>query len=276
MGVEERKINTREGLAFQRKTSGKKILDVILPVLLTIVAAVGIGVSELIYAGKPLLGVLITHAILVAVAILGIITSKLSLVEAGITPLNLRYSFYTGLYLSTSLCGSALASIGILNLLGLASLNTSRLNVYTLAEILVVHSAVVALCEELFFRGYVQGSLNRSIGSSASPIVSGVIFGVIHLGNYVNPFTGRYSLDVGAVMWVLACCLVGIYLGLLRRRCGDIYCPTLFHGFLNFTSNVMIILECPRRISLTALGTGWVVSLAITYILFKKPRCVRS
>jgi len=269
MRLVEGKISTQKEPVFQRETSSRKILDVILPVLLTIIAAVGISISMSIYAGDPLLRVLISHAILVVLAFLGIIASNLSLVEAGIISPNPRYSLYWGLYLSISVCIPALAFIGILNALGLVSLETSRLNIYMLAEVLVIQLMVVALCEELFFRGYVQGSLNRSIGPDASPIVSGIIFGVIHLVNYVNPFTGTYRLDTGAVVLVLAACFIGIYLGLLRKKCGDIYCPTLLHGLHNFTWNVMNMLKCPKDISLTALGIGWIILLTITYRQFK-------
>jgi len=258
------KINTQ-------KEPGK-ILDVILPVLLTIAAAVGVWISEPIYAGNPLLGNLIAHAILVILAFLGIIASNLSLAEAGIISPNPRYSLYWGLYLSMSVCIPALAFIGILNALGLVSLETSRLNIYMLAEVLVIQLVVVALCEELFFRGYVQGSLNRSIGPNASPIVSGIIFGAIHLVNYVNPFTGTYHLDTGAVVWVLVTCFTGIFYGLLRKKCGDIYCPTLFHGLQNLTMDAMSVLKCPQRILIMAMGVGWIIFLTITYRQFKKPK----
>ncbi|ADM28132.1 Abortive infection protein [Ignisphaera aggregans DSM 17230] len=196
--------------------------------------------------------------ILVVLAFLGTTASNLSLVETGIISPNPRYSLYWGLYLSMSVCVPALVFIGTLNTLGLVSLETSRLSIYTLTrpEVLVINFVFNGLCEELFFRGYVQGSLNRSIGHEASPIVSGIIFGAIHLNNYVNPFTGKYSLDTGAVVWVLLCCFIGIYLGLLRRKCGDIYCPTLFHGSLDYTMDVMSILKCPSNILNMAMGVG--------------------
>jgi len=270
--VGEGKTDTREEAVFRRGSSGGRILYVVLPVLLTVVAAVGVWISEPIYVRNPLLGNLITHAILVVLAFLGIIASNLSLAEAGIISPNPRYSLYWGLYLSMSVCVPALAFVCALNVFGLVSLETSRLNIYTLARLLVTNLVSNGLCEELFFRGYVQGSLNRSIGPGASPIVSGIIFGVAHLVNYVNPLTGTYRLDAGAVVWVLITCFTGTYFGLLRRKCGDIYCPTLFHGLQNLTMDVISILRCPQRISIMAMGVGWAIFLAITYRQFKKSK----
>jgi len=74
------------------------------------------------------------------------------------------------------------------------------------------------------------------------------------------------------VIWVLLCCFIGIYFGLLRRKCGDIYCPTLFHGLQDFTTGAISMLKCPERILIMAMGVGWVIFLAITYRQFKKSK----
>ncbi|UNQ73713.1 CPBP family intramembrane glutamic endopeptidase [Infirmifilum sp. NZ] len=272
MGVGKGEASTQKEPALQGKTAGRKTLYVVLPVLLTIVQAVVVWISEPIYVRDPHLGSRLTHTILVVLAFLGIIASKLSLAEAGIISPNPRYSLYWGLYLSMSVCVPALAFVSILNASGLVSLETSRLNVYILADALVINFVSNALCEELFFMGYVLGSLNRAIGHDASPIVSGIIFGAVHLVRYANPLTGKYSLDAGAVVWVLISCFVGIYFGLLRRKCGDIYCPTLFHGSQDFTMNVMSILKCPENAIIMAMGVGWVIFLTITYRQFKKSK----
>jgi len=272
MSVGEGEVNAQKEPVPQRKIPGRKTLDVILPVPLTIVVAAGMWILEPVYVRSPLLGNLLTHAILVALAFLGIVASKLSLAEAGIVSPNPRYSLCWGLYLSVSVCAPALAFVGALNALGLVPLETDRLNVYTLARVLVISLMTGGLCEELFFRGYVQGSLNRAIGHEASPIVSGMIFGVAHLANYVNPLTGKYSLDAGAVIWVLISCFVGVYFGLLRRICGDIYCPTLFHGLQDFTTSVISILTGKGNIMIMVMGVGWVVFLTITYRQFKKSK----
>jgi len=272
MSVGEGKIGAREEAVFRRGISGGRIIYVVLPVLLTVVAAVGVWISEPIYAGSPFLGNLIVHAILVVLAFLGIAASNLSLAEAGLVSPNPRYSLYWGLYLSMSVCVPALAFVGALNVLGLIRLEAGRLSMYTLAGLLVTNLVSNGFCEELFFRGYVQGSLNRSIGPGASPVVSGIIFGVAHLVNYVNPLTGTYRLDAGAAVWVLITCFTGIYFGLLRRKCGDIYCPTLFHGLQNLTVDVISMLRCPQRILIMAMGVGWAIFLTITYRQFKKSK----
>jgi len=274
MSVEEGKVSTRKEPALQGKNPGRKTLDATLPVLLTILVAVGMWILEPILVRNYFLGTLLIHTILVVLAFVGVVVSGLSLAEAGVVSPNPRYSLFWGLYLSMSVCVPALAFIGILNALGFVSLETSRLNVYTLADPEVLVSSLVfgGLCEELFFRGYVQGSLDRAIGKEASPVVSGVIFGAAHLANYVNPLTGKYSLNTGAVVWVLVSCFVGVYFGLLRRKCGDIYCPALFHGLQDYTTSVMNMLRTSSRILITAMGIGWVIFLTITYRQFKKSK----
>jgi len=272
MSVGEEEIGAREEAASRRGGSGGRVLYVVLPVLLTAVQAVVVWVFEPVYVRDPHLGGSLTHAILVALAFLGIAASNLSLAEAGLISPNPRYSLYWGLYLSMSVCVPALAFVGALNALGLIRLETGRLSMYVLAEALVINLVSNALCEELFFMGYVLGSLSRAIGPEAAPIVSGIMFGAVHLVRYVNPLTGRYSLDAGAAVWVLITCFVGIYFGLLRRKCGDIYCPTIFHGLQDFTMNVMSILRCPEEALIMAMGVGWAIFLAVTYRQFKKSR----
>ncbi len=253
---------------FQMEGFRRKNFYVILPILLVIIDCMGMWFSEAVSGTNNLLLNTLSHMILVVLAFLGILACNLSLVEAGIISPNPRYSFYWGLYLSMSVCVPALVFVGILHVFGLVSLETVGLNIHRLTVSLVVNLMLGGFCEELFFRGFVQGSLNRAIDYGASPIVSGLIFGVVHLANYVNPFTGTYNLDMGAVVWVLLCCFVGVFFGFLRRKCGDIYCPTLFHGSQDFTSDVMSMLRCPSDISIMALGVGWVVFLAITYRQF--------
>ncbi len=251
----------------------RKAFDVALPVLLTIVnCIIGVMASVAVLGRSGLPVNMVSHEILIALAFLGIVACDLNLVEAGIISRNFRYSLYWGLYLSVSVCVPALAFIGILHVLGIVSLEVNGLSTYGLAVNLATSLMLGGFCEELFYRGFVQGSLNRAVGQRLSPIASGIIFGVAHISNYVNPFTGTYSLSVGAVIWVLLSCFAGVFFGFLRRKCGDIYCSTLFHGSQDFTTYIMSVLKCPSSISTMALGVGWIIFLTITYRQFTKSK----
>ncbi len=167
-----------------------KFFKVVLPILFTIVACISIWVSELVFSDQVLYVALVSHIVLVILAFLGIVLTRLSFREAGVISPNLRYSLYWGFYLSLSVCLPAIALAFLLHGLGYASLRIQNLTIYVLLMTLFTSLALGGLCEELFFRGFVQSSLNDVIGYKVSPIASGIIFGVAHLSNYVNPLTG--------------------------------------------------------------------------------------
>ena len=79
------------------------------------------------------------------------------------------------------------------------------------------------LCEELFFRGFVQRNLERGVGAALGIILSGVIFSVFHL---------RLSQ-------VLPLALLGVYMAYLVWRTGSIWVPIIIHVFNN---GLMVVL----------------------------------
>ena len=170
------------------------------------------------------------------------------------------------------MCVPAIILVGILHALGLVSLENLSLSMHRLAVSLIVNLMLGGYCEELFFREFVRGSLNRAIGYEASLTASGIIFGLsiwlTMLILLLEHSTRTYSLDMGAVVKVLLCCFVGVFFGLFCRKCGDIYCHSLFHGSQDFTTDVMSIFKCPSDIPTMALDVGRVIFLAITYRQF--------
>ncbi len=261
---------TRKESAF-RKLNHRKIFDTAVPLLLTIAACTGIWSSEVFFgtnSTNSLLLNVVSHTILVTLALLGILICGLSLAEAGVISRNIRYSLYWGLYLSASVCIPAIVFVVILHVSGLISLRIGALSAHRLATDTAVSFVLGGFCEELFYRGFVQGSLNRAVGYRISPVASGIIFGVSHLDNYINPFTGMNSFNAGAIIWVLISCFVGVYFGFLRRKCGDVYCPALFHGSQDLTTSVMSMLGCSSNVSIVALSVGWTIFLSVTYRQF--------
>jgi membrane protease YdiL (CAAX protease family) len=87
---------------------------------------------------------------------------------------------------------------------------------YPIAELVVV-----ALPEEFFFRGYVQGRLAEVWSSRVGPVVvASALFALCHLAVQGSPAT-------------LAVFFPGLVFGLLRARTGSIVPGALFHALCN-------------------------------------------
>ena len=100
--------------------------------------------------------------------------------------------------------------------------------------------------EEVFFRGYVQSRISRVFGRPIRLLgvscglglfVSALLFGVIHVLNTVDYFTGRYEFAWGSSLMNVA---AGIFLGVLRERTGSIVAGGVAHGLLD------VLAEIPR------------------------------
>lgn len=97
------------------------------------------------------------------------------------------------------------------------------------------------LAEELFFRGYAQGRLNRAFGRpwrfAGTPfgpglLIAAALFGLIHALNPFDTFSGEGRL---AWWWGLSTAASLAY-GFLRERTGGILAPFLLHALVNIAS----------------------------------------
>lgn len=85
--------------------------------------------------------------------------------------------------------------------------------------------AVVALNEELFSRGYVQGLIRHRFGASAGIACSSLFFALLHA---LNP--GALAQPVP----LLNIALAGVLLGLCRERSGSLWLPIGLHWTWNY------------------------------------------
>jgi len=90
--------------------------------------------------------------------------------------------------------------------------------------------------EELLFRGFFQGELNRAFGRPFrwgtvrfgwGLILTAALFGFGHLLNPFNPFTGQFGLDITALFMTG---VAGMVLGFVREMFGSIIAASLVHG----------------------------------------------
>jgi len=105
----------------------------------------------------------------------------------------------------------------------------------------------VGFAEELFFRGYIQSRLNEVFDRRfesflwvrfewmEGTLITGVIFfGLPHILTAINPFKGRIILTPLIFLITISACFIGVVLGVIRERSGDILLPTVIHGAIDF------------------------------------------
>lgn len=120
---------------------------------------------------------------------------------------------------------AALGALGIAPVQNRAIAPESHQPVYFLWMILFSF-LVVGPAEELLFRGGIQGLLKRAWGPWPAIVGASALFGLLH-----------YSVGSGSVAsalaYVLIAFLLGIVLGVLYERTGNLVVPTLAHGGFN-------------------------------------------
>ncbi|MBE5799634.1 MAG: CPBP family intramembrane metalloprotease [Clostridiales bacterium] len=99
---------------------------------------------------------------------------------------------------------------------------------------LLKSALLVPVLEELFFRGYLLGALER-FGKWRAALVSALCFAAVHMG-------GKGSSEYVCLMYAA----MGLLLAALRLRTSSLLAPMLVHGCYNLT-----------LIMLSSMGIGW-------------------
>ena len=104
-----------------------------------------------------------------------------------------------------------------------------------------IYFVFVGPVEEILYRGYMQSRLNEAFGRpyqtfgvnwGAGIIITTLIFALAHVFNYnFNPLLGNYSLDWG---WGLVAIPLGLTMGFIREKTGNIVAPALLHATSDF------------------------------------------
>jgi uncharacterized protein len=81
------------------------------------------------------------------------------------------------------------------------------------------------LFEEMFFRGFVQPLLSRTLGAAAGIGITALVFGAMHSPEYQN-----------AWQYVFSIALAGAAFGWVRMRSNSIIPATIMHGTFNLVS----------------------------------------
>lgn len=125
--------------------------------------------------------------------------------------------------------------------------------------VLLVIGITPAICEEMLFRGLVQGNFEKSMPRRKAIIVTGLIFGLYHL----DPFT------------FVALCALGIYLSYLVSVSESIIVPMVGHFMNNFVSAFVLYVFHKDSIIAPSSGRplsvgyiiGWSAVLALIFVV---------
>ncbi len=108
-----------------------------------------------------------------------------------------------------------------------------NLNIPNLISLIIL-SITIGMAEEFFFRGFIQGEIVDAYGKSRkqviiSVVVSGVIFGLVHI---TNALSGQDIITT--LMQVLQASSLGILLGSIYFITKNIWSVVFLHAFYDF------------------------------------------
>lgn len=98
-----------------------------------------------------------------------------------------------------------------------------------------------AVCEEILFRGLLTPVLNRAAGARVAIVVSGALFGAIHIDAMRDGTSVYYRVPFAF--------LLGMLLAKLRLDTGSLWPPVIAHATLNATTFLVVLMvEAPKGV----------------------------
>jgi len=145
---------------------------------------------------------------------------------------------------------------------------------YGLINALVFQVLFVAFPEELLYRGFFQGELNRiferpyALGAARFGMglfVAAALFGIAHLLNPFNPLRGSYGLD-----WAMfgTSAVLGLVLGLVRERIGGLIAGSLLHLGIGLYPKLFVV----GPASGSGMIVAWIVAVGVIVLAMRSSR----
>ncbi len=106
-------------------------------------------------------------------------------------------------------------------------------NIFEIIFVLVMVSIVPAICEEIFFRGYVQKSFELKYGYFKSAALTGLFFAMYHFNPY--GFIGLLAL--------------GVYFGVAAYVTNSIAVPAVLHFINNLSAVIVYFYFSPEELA---------------------------
>jgi len=96
--------------------------------------------------------------------------------------------------------------------------------------------ALAPVCEEFFFRGYLQRAMEVKIGKWIGFLIMTILFTIAHLPKI-------FILQEGSAISILVIFVIGAIFGIIRLKTGSLYYSILSHVGANLMSIFFIVLK---------------------------------
>lgn len=97
---------------------------------------------------------------------------------------------------------------------------------------------IIAICEEILFRGYLQNKLVNYIGTKKGIIITAMIFSLFHFPQRIIVERLRFQ---EAILAIIALLPLSFMFGYIMYKAKNIMSTSIFHTFINFTSDIFNI-----------------------------------
>ena len=144
-----------------------------------------------------------------------------------------------------------------------------NLNIPNLISLIIL-AITIGMAEEFFFRGFIQGEIVDAYGKSRkqviiSVVVSGVIFGLVHL---TNALSGQDIITT--LMQVLQASSLGILLGSIYFITKNIWSVVFLHAFYDFAimlSEVNSYKDCINSTDISMIMLIFTLVVSLIYVV---------
>lgn len=144
-----------------------------------------------------------------------------------------------------------------------------NLNIPNLISLIIL-AITIGMAEEFFFRGFIQGEIVDAYGKSRkqviiSVVVSGVIFGLVHI---TNALSGQDIITT--LMQVLQASSLGILLGSIYFITKNIWSVVFLHAFYDFAimlSEVNSYKDCINSTDVSMIMLIFTLVVSLIYVV---------
>lgn len=144
-----------------------------------------------------------------------------------------------------------------------------NLNIPNLISLIIL-AITIGMAEEFFFRGFIQGEIVDAYGKSRkqviiSVVVSGVIFGLVHI---TNALSGQDIITT--LMQVLQASSLGILLGSIYFITKNIWSVVFLHAFYDFAimlSEVNSYKDCINSTDISTVMLIFTLVVSLIYVV---------
>lgn len=223
----------------------------------------------------------LAKAFLVPVMLLAIIPPRRSLKAYGLVPRNPQFTLKWIIIVVA--CFLLPATISITASVALGISNIAKISPQTIVLNTIWYIVFTGLIEEAYFRGYVQSRLEYAFGKKWNRLIfkswrvcfgwglimASMIFGLVHIVEYCNPFISKCNLVWWVFIHILGAFAFGCLAGALREVSGDIYVPAFLHGSIN-TANAFLLTYTDWRFLNIAMFSSFFIFFYILERFFRE------